>query len=149
MADTHPQLEYLKGILDKRIHSLHGSVAWYRRRFFITQMSTVVLSGAVTVLAGLKNSWITEAVASNSILVLGAVMTIVSAWGAFFAPRETWHMKADVLGRLAGLRNKLLFSSTDPELSGDEQESFCKEVFDEFEKIMTDHNLKWQELRKK
>ena len=149
MEDTSSRLDYLKGILDARIQRLHHSVAWYRRRFFITQMSTVVLSGAVTVLAGLKNAWITDAVASNSILILGAMITIVSAWGAFFAPRETWHMKADILGKICGLRNKLLFASADPEFSAAEKEALSKEVFDEFETFMKDHNLRWQELRKK
>ena len=142
------QFEYLKEMLPKRIERLEASVNRYRGRFFITQMSTVVISGAVTTIAGIKGTWLPESVASNWILVLSAIITIVSAFGAFYAPRETWHLKAATQARLYALQNKLVFASKDPQFSSKEQ-AICQDVFDEYEKILTEHNQVWLELRKK
>ena len=99
-------------------------------------------------MAGVKGTWIQEAVASNWILILSAIISIVSAFGAFYSSRETWHLKAATQAKLYALQNKLLFASNDPEFASKEH-VVCQELFDEYEKVLTEHNQIWLELRKK
>jgi hypothetical protein len=148
MSDPSAQFEYLSKLLDHRIDRLETSVNRYRHRYFITQMSTVAISGLVTVLAGTKGTWLNELVASNLILVFSAIITIVSAWGAFFSSRETWHLKAATQGKICALRNRLKFAHSSPRFEENGNE-LCEEILNDFEKVMTEHNQHWLELRKK
>ena len=147
-ATAQDKASYVGGLLAERISRLHSSEGWFRTRYYITRMSTVVLSGVVTVLAGLKAGGVWGDRVNTLILVLGAASTIISAWGAFFSPRESWHLYALTLGKLYALKAKLEFES----LEGNPDEAhkeFTGQVFAEFQQIMDSHNQQWLALRKK
>jgi hypothetical protein len=111
-TSAEDKLAYLGSRLAERATILHSSVAWYRRRHYTATMSTVVFSGGITILAGWKpelGSW-----ATNLILGLGALTTVVSAWGAFFSPRDSWLLYANTLGRLRALQADVEFMTRPP-----------------------------------
>lgn len=83
--------------------------------------------------------------ANNVILALGALSTLVSAWGAFFSPREAWLLYATTLGRLRGLQAKIDFMSRPP---GHVEDSAAVEAwFTDYQRILEEHNKSWLEIR--
>ena len=143
MAET--QLSYILAEIDRRLQRLDSSVGWYRRRHFIWQMSAAVLSAIVTVLAGLKvEVWGRE----DLILVISAASTVVSVWGAFFAPRDLWVLNAETYGKLQALQQRIEFTKLEPDFSTKEP-AFAKEAFAAYSAIVTDFDEKWTAVRKK
>jgi hypothetical protein len=137
------QVEYILDRLDKKIAHLQGSLAWYRRRHYVSTMSTVLLSAGITILAGWKPNWPDV---SNAVLVLGSLSTIISAWGAFFSPRETWLLYSSTVGRLRGLQATIEFFSRDPAIQALDPKT-AEIWFAEYQQIMEDHNHSWTEMR--
>ena len=148
MPVSSKKISNISETIDHRIEILRSSVRWYRRRFFIYQMSAVILSGAVTVLSGFKELWIGTDTKSDIILCLSALSTVIAAWSAFYAPRETWHLYTETLGKLLGLKARLSFQTCDLEENSSDNKS-AEGAFKEYESIMNDHNQHWQQLRKK
>jgi hypothetical protein len=147
---------YLHDLLVERIDQFHSSVAWFRGRFYLSTMGTVVLSGLVTIIAGLKLEKHNWAWWSNAtILVLGAVSTILSAWGAFFSSRDSWHLYTRTLGELRGLLAKLKFESSKglhqnaDEAASEISDEATSKIFKEFQEIMDRHNDEWLKMRKR
>jgi hypothetical protein len=111
-------------------------------------MSTVVLSAIITIATGLKSSFLSTAAGSNLVLVLAASVTVLSAWGAFFSPRDFWLLSAETYGRLRALKAKLEFLERDKDFSQSESK-VVEEAFGEYQEILDAYNKKWQELRQK
>lgn len=109
-------------------------------------MSTVVLSACITIIAGLKVYWITESLARNAVLILGAVVTVLSAWGAFFSPKEFWHLNSETYSKLRALQAKLEFLERGEDFPEKEAE-VLGEAFVEYQKILDQYNQKWREIR--
>ena len=55
MADQETQLDYLHRQIAERLARLESSTTWYRKLYVRGQMTTVVLSAFITVVAGLKS----------------------------------------------------------------------------------------------
>jgi hypothetical protein len=114
-------------------------------------MSTVVLSAVITVLAGLKLSYVSahplvRELVEFAILALGATVTVVSAWGAFFAPKESWLLMAGTLNRMRALQARMEYEiASTPNASAE----VLKGIFDDYQKILDEHNQKWEALRQR
>lgn len=140
-------LAYLEEQLTKRTHSFHSSVKWFKRRFYVSTMSTVFLSAFITILAGWKPSLNVFGMETNNIiLILGATITIVSAWGAFFSPKQSWLIYSATLNRLRALQTKIEY------MKKAEDEKLCdpdyvKIIYKKYQKILDKHNKAWSELR--
>ena len=134
---------YLDSQLTARIASFHDSVKWYRRKYFTTSMSAVILSGLITVLAGWKGELLPGNVIQNVILFLGALTTVVSAWGAFFSPKESWHLYAMTLTKLRALQAELIYKRTPP----NEINAEIDKLFERYQAILDEHNRAWLEVR--
>ncbi len=80
--------------------------------------------------------------------MLGALSTVVAALGAFFSPQQSWHLNAEMYGRLRALEAQLDFAERGPEFEKCESTVMAK-IFDEYQAILADYNRKWQELRQK
>jgi hypothetical protein len=145
---TPNKLAYIEQQLKARIASFHASVGWYRRRYFGATMSTVLLSGVITLIAGWKPAELFGVHASNVILVLGAVSTVIAAWGAFFSPRESWLLCASTLNRLRALQARIDFLSREPGALAPASDSVA-ELFQAYQSILDGHNKAWFELRSK
>jgi uncharacterized coiled-coil protein SlyX len=148
MAENETRLEYLHRELGDRLARLESSLLWYRKRHYISQMSTVVLSACITIIAGFKVYWITESIARNAVLILGAIVTVISAWGAFFSPREFWHLNSETYSKLRALQAKLEFLERGENFQEKEVE-VLDEAFTEYQKILDQYNQKWREIRGK
>jgi hypothetical protein len=149
MVADASQIEYVRRQVDANLSSLKSSMKWYRDRTFYSQISTVVISAVITILAGLK-SVPTSAVDAiqNAVLILGALSTVISAFGAFFSPRESWHLTAEVYGNLRALQANIEFAQSSADFSAQEDQIAAR-AFDEFQGIMKEYNARWQALRAK
>jgi hypothetical protein len=148
MTETETQREYLHRQIHDRLMQLESSVRWYRWRHYRYQSSAVVLSALITVVSGLKLTFLPDLFASNIVLVLGALSTVVAAFGAFFSPQQSWHLNAEIYGRLRALEAQLDFTEREHNFEENEATVMAK-IFDEYQAILADYNKKWQELRQK
>jgi hypothetical protein len=141
------KLSYLMEQLQRRISILQSSVTRYRNRFYLSTMSTVFLSAIITVVAGWKPPFVVGAVnGTNVILALSAISTIISAWGAFFSPKETWVNYTTTLMRLRQLEAKLFFLTSGPNPITASSDA-VSELFGEYQDILNAHNTAWREVR--
>jgi hypothetical protein len=139
--------QYLEQQLNERIASFHGSVTWYRKRYYVSTMSTIVLSALITIIAGWNPSIVFFGIkANNFILLFSTTATVVSAWGAFFAPKESWLIYATTLNRFRSMQAKINFlkKSAAKELRDPE---FIKILFKDYQSILNEHNKAWANLR--
>jgi hypothetical protein len=144
-ATPNSKVDYISTRIDKSIDTFDKSAAWYRRIYFNTSISTLLLSATITVIAGWKQvPFATE----NPILVLSALSTVVSGWGLFFSPRNSWLICASSLNRLRRLRGRIAFMMAPP-TSQQIDEKTASELYSELQKIFDDHNTAWLELRSK
>ncbi|MFO0794356.1 MAG: SLATT domain-containing protein [Candidatus Brocadiaceae bacterium] len=142
------KLAYIEEHFHAAFDSFHSSVGWYRRRYFFATMSAVLLSAVITLIAGWKPGGSLGVHASNVILVLGAISTVVLAWGAFFSPRESWLVYASTLNRFRALQARIDFLKREPDALTTASDSIA-ELFQEYQSILDAHNKAWFELRSK
>ncbi|VTU28668.1 hypothetical protein SRS16CHR_04312 [Variovorax sp. SRS16] len=156
-AADETQLAYLYRLIEERLATRLESASWYRRTNFLAQMATTVLSALITVIAGLKSWWFTPvgltsgtatAAASDVVLFLSAVVTVVAAAGAFYSPRELWVVDSVNAGKLRALRAKLQFHERAPDFDAMRQE-LVDTGFLEYQAICDDYNAEWLKIRSK
>ncbi|MCU7822031.1 SLATT domain-containing protein [Kitasatospora sp. DSM 101779] len=80
-----------------------------RRRAFGLQISTVSLSAVITVLLGVQVGEPARQWLSDVALGLGAAITVLAAWQAFFSHRALWLQRSDTVHRLTALERRLVF----------------------------------------
>jgi hypothetical protein len=148
MAEQESQRDYLHRQIFERIERFESSTVWYRKMHFRGQMATVVLSASITIIAGLKSLSLLSTVASDLVLILGALVTVISAWGAFFSPRESWHLNSATYSRLRSLQARLEFVERGKSFEQDSVKVLV-DGFAEYQHILDDHNEQWQKLRSK
>lgn len=148
MSEQETQRDYLHRQIAERLARLESSSAWYRKTHFRGQMATVVLSATITIIAGLKSTVIPEATSSNLVLILGALVTVISTWGAFFSPRESWHLNNLTYSRLRSLQARLEFIERGGAYEAT-KDQVLSEGFSEYQRILDDYNEQWQKLRSK
>jgi hypothetical protein len=148
MADPEPQLDYLHRQIAERLARLESSAAWYRKLYVRGQMTTIVLSAIITIVAGLKSLSLVGSVASDLVLVLGALVMTAAAWAALFSPRESWHLNAATYTELRALQARLEFVERGSAF-GQRQDQVLEDVFAEYQAIVGAYNRHWQELRLK
>jgi hypothetical protein len=85
---------------------------------------------------------------TDIVLILGAVSTVIAAFGAFFSPQQSWYLNAEVRAQLRALEAKLDFLERAPDLKKKETE-ILGASFAEYQTILADYNQKWQDLRQK
>jgi hypothetical protein len=111
-------------------------------------MGAVLLSAVITIVAGLKLSLLPELPVSNIVLPLGALSTVIAAWGAFFSPQELWHLSYETRAKLRALEAKLEFAEREPNFHKQEP-IFVADTFNEYQAILDEYNRKWHQLRRK
>ena len=148
MGEHESQRDYLHRQIAERLARLEASTSWYRKTHFRGQMATVVLSATITIIAGLKSLSLLSTVASDLVLILGALVTVISTWGAFFSPRESWHLNNATYSRLRSLQARLEFVERSPTFVQDDIKILA-DGFAEYQRILDDYNERWQNLRSK
>ena len=138
-------LSYIESQISKSISAFESSSNWYRRRFYVASLSASILSAFITVIAGWSNKIDLTVIDSNDvILVLGAITTVITVWGAFFSPKETWLMYAENLNKFRALSAKIDFLKNSPAGLSEEQ---TQELFNEYQYIHDSANSTWLNLR--
>ena len=148
MPEPETQREYLHRQIRDRLARLESSVQYYRRRHYRYQSGAVTLAALITITSGLKLTILPEIAATNIALVLGALATVMAAFGAFFSPQQSWHLNSEIYSRLRALEAKLDFSERGRDFAREEDVTVTK-LFDEYQSILADYNQKWQDLRQK
>ena len=129
------QLVYLRKQIGARLAELDEDVSFWRPRAFAGHIIIAGLGALITVMAGLKSGggpflkwvWPVLLVRENWILILGATITLGSAWQAFYNHRDRWLNYAASAERLRALLTKV-----DYEAEGNGSEEKVQKLFDEF-----------------
>ena len=148
MSEQETQRDYLHRQIAERLERLESSASFYRKTHFRGQMATVVLSATITIIAGLKSLTILDTIASDLVLVLGALVTVISTWGAFFSPRESWHLNNLTYSRFRSLQARLEFIERGGAYEAS-KDKILSDGFEEYQRILDDYNDQWQKLRSK
>jgi hypothetical protein len=111
------QLEFFIEELDKLVNRYKDESTQYKKKALRLKIISVFLAAIITVLLGIKlgdDSWTNTL--SNISLILGASITVLSAYEAFFDPRALWVRETVTFVRLKDLQRDLAFwkSGIDP-----------------------------------
>ena len=141
------RLAWLKKEIGDLVDRFQRESTRYKRHAFVLKITSVFLAAIITVLLGLKlrsTSW-SEAF-SNVALFLGAAITVLSAYEAFFEPRTLWVRETVTFARLKDLKRDLLYweSGQDPQDIDAKELAMFKARLDS---ILEDTLKHWMKLR--
>jgi hypothetical protein len=108
MATTEA-LAVLESQLNERIADTTSRRNRDKFKATLLKMSNLLLAGVVTVLIGLQGENFDQTLLRNLALALGALITVVNAFDAFFDHRSLWIKKTVTLSRLYALKRDLSF----------------------------------------
>jgi hypothetical protein len=109
---TKEQRQFLEEELARLIKRFKGERDRHKKKAVLLKALAVSLAGLVTILLGLKvPAGSTQPILANIALVLGAVITVVSAYEAFFDPRTLWVRDTIVFVRLTDLQRDLAYAT--------------------------------------
>jgi hypothetical protein len=95
---TISKLEFLENELKRFVKEYQRDRLLYRNFGFIFKLTTVLFYATITVLLGLRGMDVLADTYANIALILGALITVISAADAFFDFRSLW-MRKQVLYR--------------------------------------------------
>lgn len=117
-----------------------------RARAFAIRISTVILSGTITILLGLRLGTKAEAVLGNVALVCGAMITVISAIEAFFDHRSLWIRRTMTMSRLQNLQRRISYYRSGSD-NGDLRLEDIDLFLDEFDEILKEYRESWLRIR--
>ncbi len=141
------RLTWLQHEVDTLVDRYKSDSSLYKKQAFRLKIVSVCLAAIITILLGLKlqNTALAEGF-SNAALVLSAVITVLSAYEAFFDPRALWVRETVTFARLKDLQRDLRFWA-----SGMDPESIDVEALDKFkirlDSILEDTLKYWMKIR--
>ncbi|MEU2626778.1 SLATT domain-containing protein [Kitasatospora sp. NPDC007106] len=148
-ADTSPvsrQLAFVEAEVHSQLRIRTRRRDTDRRRAFGLQISTVSLSAVITVLLGVQVGQPARQWLSDVALGLGAAITVLAAWQAFFSHRALWLQRSDTVHRLAALERRLAFHRAG--LAGAEPEpAQVAEFLAAYEEIVQADHDSWTRVR--
>ena len=141
------RLKCLQKDIDDLVARYHHESVRYKKHAVVLRIISVFLAASITVLLGLKFKSTTLAEwFGNIALFLGAAITVLSAYEAFFDPRALWIRETVTFARLKDLQRDLRFWS-----AGLELENIDVETLSGFKKrldLVLEDTLKyWMKLR--
>lgn len=143
------QLDYLYRQIDATCSRRLGLAKWYRRLNFGYQIAAAALSALVTVITGFQTVGTDRSiVASNVVLVLSAIITLITLAGGFYMPRELWVVIMGHCGDLENLKTRLEFEERSPTFE-ERRDQIVEEGFTEFQKLIDAYEEKWKAIREK
>jgi hypothetical protein len=106
---TRDALTELESQLNERINTTATRRNRDKVKATLLRISSVLLAGVVTVLIGLQGENFDRNLLRNLALILGASITVVNAFDAFFDHKALWIKRTVTLVRLYGLQRDLRF----------------------------------------
>ena len=137
---------FVLSLIEDRTTRLNRSIGVYKRRQLAFELVSVSATGVITVLAGINWGPIGLQIAKEAVLILGAFTTVITAVKAFYSPQEIRILYVRTLGKLLTLRNEIKFDDLG-ESAAEPNDIESRRHFDEFQKIMEEHNSDWRKLR--
>lgn len=141
------RLDCLIAELDSLVDRYARECVRHKNRALALKITSVLLATAITILLGLKfqdNALRVEL--SNVALVLGGLITVLSAYDAFFDPRSLWVRETVTFARLKDLQRDLRFWA-----AGLEEAEADLQVLERFKRRLDrilDESLKyWMKIR--
>ncbi|SRR6266567_772802 len=136
-------LNELMATIQKRIRDLENDVGFWRPRAFGGHFSVAILGAAIIVIAGIQGpapaffahlpSVLTHR--NNWVLVLGAIITGVSAWQGFYRHRDKWVTSDTAAKKLRAFLTKLAFRINSPDFDFNTD---GRKLFEEYSEIVAE-----------
>src|SRR5262245_50441485 len=99
------QLKFLQDEVDLHVKRFGDDAARHKKGALRLKLTSVLLAAGITMLLGLRlDSAFVKDLFSNVALVLGAMITVFSAYEAFFDPRALWVRETVTCVRLKDLQ---------------------------------------------
>jgi len=145
--NTAERLKYLKDEIDAQVQRYGSDSARHKKTALRLKVATVFLASIITILLGLKlDNVAAKDQLSNIALVLGGLITIFSAYEAFFDPRSLWIREVVTCVRLRDVQRDLRFwaSGIDPAQVDPKMVDMFKVRFDQ---ILEESLKNWIKIR--
>ena len=141
------RLDCLNAELDALVARYARECAKHKNRALALKITSVLLATAITILLGLKlQDGGLRVELSNIALVLGGLITVLSAYDAFFDPRSLWVRETVTFARLKDLQRDLRFWA-----AGLEEAEADPQVLEKFKRHLDrilDESLRyWMKIR--
>ena len=144
--DVAERVVFLRAELDRQQRRFSGMRRRDKRKAYVGKMATVALSATITALLGLRVGSGAELVLVNVALVLGALVTVLAAYEAFYNHRGLWINRTVTVCRLYELRRQM-----DYELAGladgDVQPEVVDKLLVQLNRTLADDHQAWMQLR--
>ncbi len=144
--NSSERLKCLQDDLDKLVKRYSGEAVRYKKTALTLKITSVVFAALITVMLGLSVEQELKDLLRNIALVFGAIITVLSAYEAFFDPRALWIRETVTFARLKDLQRDLRFWS-----SGLDKESMDPKEVDMFKQrldhIHNDSLKYWMKVR--
>ncbi len=144
--NSQDKLGFLESELNDQIARYRHKRIRDKNKAFLLKMMTVVLSGLISILLGLKVPGDLADLFKAVALVFGATITVANAIEAFFDHRSLWIRWTVTLARLYDLQSNLKFyvsGMDEAKLPADQLSKF----HDQLRKILQDDLASWLRLR--
>jgi hypothetical protein len=139
-------LQYLKSQIEERVRTLNKKRHYYRKVAFRLHLSLSVLAAVSTVVLGLNMACLGEEIPRISVLVITGIISVISAYNAFFDNKQLWVAYNNALNEFY----KLLFEIEFTEKGNlTVNENKILEFKQEYQKILDRLNKTWTETRSK
>lgn len=146
LEELQEKAEWLKKQVKYGIDWTHSRKNKFKRRSTYLKVITVLISGIITVLLGLKLQGV-EDMFKNIAFVLGAVVTVLNAIEPFFNFRSLWIEHEDALYKFYRLDDEIQFHLAGVDSQNLSQERL--EAFNEqYQNIWKNLSQHWIELRR-
>lgn len=149
-APQGAQLQYVYQVIDAQLRDREPRANWYRVSSFVTQLAIALLAASITVITGFQVAGGTGlgAVATNVVLVLSALATLVTLVKTFYAPRELWIALRTYCSDLRDLKEKLEFAERSPDFES-RREHVAGDGFAEYQRLTEAYEQTWKSVRER
>jgi hypothetical protein len=148
-------MEIMELQADYLLEKINDSIKYYsksryvnRSYAFFIKIFVAVLSGTISILAGLNLSdlEISENIINILVLSISALIAVFSTWEAFHQHKELWIKYTEIVLELNNLKNEIEFSIIDKnKLNEDTLQNYLKEYL----LIKENASIQWSKLRER
>jgi hypothetical protein len=145
-VDVADRVAFLRAELDRQLQLFGSMRGRDKGKAFRLQMATVALSATITVLLGLRVGARVQPVLANVALALGALVTVLAAYEAFYNHRGLWVSRTVTMHRLYELRREVNYRLAGL-ADGEVQPEVVDELVAQLNQIVADDHRAWMRLR--
>jgi hypothetical protein len=147
-VDLKSKLETLQTELDCNIKFFCNKHKKTKQRAYSLKISSVIFSAMITVLLGISSNQFMAEMMKNLAIVLGAVVTIISAVDAFYNYGGLWVKNAVTLAKLRELKREVDFYAAGCSAE-DISENKLNRYMNELQRIFKDDIKQWLRIRER